>query len=584
MLTTADARQSGIESPANVVSRDPAQPVFDRPRLLGRVVDSKGEPLAGVRVDFSSEDGFSAPSADSDAAGRFERQLESAPTQGAPLEALAQSAEFCESRVVIHADEPALIVMRRLPRVEVRVVGPDGAAPSGSGRVTLGVRGKQNTSLRETSLILDDDGVARSDPLQPGQLVRVCAFFDGFAMKDLARSDELVSDATVHIDVLLSRGVTMRGVVLDERTRRPVAGALVRAEPSDARNLLASPSATTGNSGSFELRGVTASQRIFESPEMLSDLYVLTVEVEDFAFPLERRTVLKHAAAMPPPALVDDLELQLMPAGCGLVVTLHWPDGRASGTQFQVRALDPEGNVFESQASTEGEFAFLELPAGELRVIATSIRPWIARGVACAEISLLRGEKKVLALTLRHADAAIEGRVLDAQGRGLPNVLLSARNFVVQSGARTLVDTLFDFTTSEGRFRIATIYPGVCELTAITDDEMAPLGFWPPLRTVELDEGSLLTSVDFRAEPAVVYAGTLSPMTAIDASEPVLLELTHAQFGTVASLSVHEDGRFTFPGVFGADYLLIAKQGLKELGRLAISRTSNRELVVPLAR
>jgi hypothetical protein len=106
---------------------------------------------------------------------------------------------------------------------------------------------------------------------------------------------------------------------------------------------------------------------------------------------------------------------------------------------------------------------------------------------------------------------------------------------------------------------------------------------WPPRRKLELREGHIATA-DFVAQPAVLCSGQLDPDAPLDASPPMLIELTHAELGTVTTVMAEADRSFAISGVFDADYVLVAKQDGKELGRLAFPRGGSRDLIIPIGR
>ncbi len=576
-LSLGSDNSSGVQAPAAVWSRGSAGQLVKLPRLAGKVVDSSGTPLESVSLSFSSATGFSAASVESDKAGRFFCDLDSVPADGGAIEALAESADFCPTSAPIRIGEEAQIVMLRLPRVEVRVLGPEGIAPAGSGSVRLYFRDKQGTS-RATSLELDEDGIARSDPLPAGQLVNVSSNFDGFARHAMTRSDELVGDATLRVEVVLTRGVTLRGIVLDERTRRPVPGALVRDQPAFPLDWSEAPCATTDESGRFELRAVSASRRVVADDRSTTEYYSVSVEVDGFTLLPRRALVWKQPAAMPRPALIDNIEVLLVPTG-SLIVKLHWPDGRGVGTRHVLVALDSEGNMFQSNMSAGGECALNKVPAGTLNVIARALDP---RGLARTELSLEVGERKVIDLMLCSPDAAVDGCVVDALGRGVPGVLLNVESFIGLSGRRIHTDSFSPRTDAQGRFHVESLQAGSCEFSVESEDSAVAMSYWPPTRTLELRQGSLATAVVFKAAASIRYAGSLAPMAAVDATRSVSLDLTHAEFGTIQSIVVPPSGWFEFAAMPGIDYVLIARQGSKELGRLALPQGGIRELIVPI--
>lgn len=580
---SAQAGGSGTDIPATTAQRVQASRL-----VAGHVVDSTGMAVPGARLEFLSlkDESSVAASALSDGTGSFQSDLGNAWLAGRQLEILASSddAGFLPTSTFVDPSEPVRIVLRRGARVEVRVIASDGAVPSGDVWLSLG-RGEQfQWEFASVRLELDEDGVARSGPLQPARLARVRVDAWDHAVTEFLRTDELVADTTLRIEVRVAPGVRIRGEVLDERTRRPVQGAVVRAESSTATERFRERSDTSDEQGRFEIRGVSPSGRTFVAAmPVLGDVYRLDVEAAGYAFPPARRLVGWHAANALPPEVIDDVELLLVTVGANLWGTLSWPDGKPSGDTHLVRAFDADGNVFETR-SDGPDFAFDSLPAGELRLIATPADDDAPRSLAQAQLRLASGEERELDLVLHRADVVVEGRVLDREGRGLGAVHVSAHAYVQQSGKRTWLAGRTGVTDELGRYRIEGLYPGLCEIQVEPGEAHAHLGFWPPLFRMELDEGRSVRTLDFLAEPAVVYAGRVEPWPAPESSLPVLLELTHPELGPVAAVWVGDDGRFVYPGVFGAAYAIVARQERREVGRLATTPAGASELVVPLSR
>ncbi|MEO6708925.1 MAG: carboxypeptidase-like regulatory domain-containing protein, partial [Planctomycetota bacterium] len=240
--------------------------------------------------------------------------------------------------------------------------------------------------------------------------------------------------------------------------------------------------------------------------------------------------------------------------------------------------FDSMGNEVGFGRITSAEFGFSKIPAGELHVIAMARDP---RGLVQADLTLRAGEVKRAELTLQVPDTAIEGRVVDAQGRGVPGIRLTASNVLESFGLRTALDWIEASTDAQGHFRLEPVYAGTCEVGAEDVEGPMPITVWPPRRKLMLDAASIATGVDFRAEPSVRYFGSIAPIPAIDDSHPVFLELVHAEFGWI-STDFTEDGTFEFFAMPGVDYVLIAKQNHKEIGRVAVSHTGSRNLILPI--
>jgi hypothetical protein len=555
-------------------------------RLTGTVKDSSGRPLPRAKLDFSSPDDEAsvAASSVSDAAGQFEAVLAVDWPAEKLIDAFVRSAGFVASSTSVRVGEPAAITLHRFPRVEVRVITSDGSIPQGVVGLTLS---KPNAEQREAERImvdLDADGVARSGPLELGTLKSVGVDVAGYSLVHQNRSDELVGDQRLLLDVEVRPGVVLRGIVRNELTGRPVPGALVRAGiPTEVR-IFGERASSTDGLGRFELRGVspTGTNFVPNSPGVCS-LYLVEVEAPGFVFPAERRLVLKHLASKPAPASAEDIELLVIPLGGSVSGKLRWADGRECGEKFRVRALDSLGNSFEALRKDDCRYYFDGLPADDLLVFATPLRSDPYPGMSYARLRLAAGEERELDLVLSKGSGVIEGRVIDSQAQSAAGIYVEAHFFVEHASKRTWIDGLSACTDAQGFFRLEGLSPGVYDVMLETDAWPTPFGSRPPQRRLSLEQGQISSAVDFQVEPAVHYAGKLAPWPAQDPTLPVLLEMTHAEFGLVAGVWVKEDGSFVYPPVCGAAYVLIARQGERELGRATTTPAGSRELLVPLS-
>ena len=556
-------------------------------RLSGTVADSSGRPVSRVHLDFSlpADETFVAESAVSDASGQFESLLPVDWDVEQPVEALARAPGFVVTSVSMRADETSLITLRRLPRVEVRVVTSDGSIPKGEVELTIRKPKPLDRESERFIVELEADGVARSGPLEPGTLIRARVDAKGYCGVDSYRSYELAGDQRLSLDFSPVPGVTLRGTVRSELTGRPVAGAVVGTRQGTNNSAFGRRATVTDSAGGFELRGVAPTEQQFvASRPNLNALYSLDVEAPGFMLPPDRRVVLIHAANKPGPALVEHIELLVIPTSASMTGTLRWADGRACGGLFRVRAVDSLGNLFEASCGDGCGYFFNALPPDELRVFATPQRSDLLPAMATATLRLRANERRELALVLQKNSGAIEGRVVGCQGRDLAQLYVDAHAFIEQSGKRVWLDGHTELTDGQGRFRFENLSAGMYDLSVDGEIDGKSLGCWPPVLQVELDEGEVSRPVEIQVEPAAFYGGRLQPWPPADTAQPVLLELIHAEVGSVATVWAREDGSFQLPGVFGAEYVIVARQGDRELGRLPTPKLGARDLIVPLVR
>jgi len=217
--------------------------------VRGAVLDPEGNPVVAAFV--SCED--RPASASSDAEGRFEL-----PPEADGCSAVAtQAAHSPSERTRLSAGRDNILRLTAGGAIEGAVVDEQGRpvdhyllavesfAPSADPKARYG---------RGARTIDDPTGVFRLEKLPPGRYV-LAASAEG---RPPARSDGIEVETgrtTHHVRIVLSRGATLSGRVIDAETRAPLEGARVALDAVTSSGANAIPHATTDAAGSYTLEG-----------------------------------------------------------------------------------------------------------------------------------------------------------------------------------------------------------------------------------------------------------------------------------------------------------------------------------------
>lgn len=196
--------------------------------LAGRVLDEEEEPVAGAHVLVHDEEGQVSGEATAGAEGRYRLEL-------APGDVVVTAQHHQRGPVRREVTLPPgaeveldLVLLEGFGRLDVRVLSDDGVPVTAFG---LWV-GRQEAPLlvrpHRTATAFGPDGVARVGGLVNGTyLVRV--FASGFAPGE-ATAWITGSPKPTEVELVLRRGGSLEGLVLDEETRAPLASAVVAIE------------------------------------------------------------------------------------------------------------------------------------------------------------------------------------------------------------------------------------------------------------------------------------------------------------------------------------------------------------------
>ena len=343
----------------------------------------------------------------------------------------------------------------------------------------------------------------------------------------------------VTLDFALAGAVHARGRVLD-RQRRPIAGAevlflgTVLLEPFTAETdrLLV----TSDAAGVFEVEGLR--------PELA---YRIVADAEGFATgfatcgpflggnPIELDELVLDAGGSIAGTVAPELAAAAPEGGWLVELALEGDDPPGLEMLAQVEAVRPD---------PRGAFAFPGVGPGRYRVslLAASGR----RGASAAAeeaLELAPGEERLL--VLRASRDAIEGQVLDPQGKAVKNCLV--RLFAQAAPERELGSVATD---REGRFRLHVHEAGPFRL----DFGVPTLLFAPrTLAPVEAGERSLVVELEEFHSPFAIHGRVAGEGLAFDQLAITFYDAVSRE--RVARVAfVGADGRFTMENLLDSSY------------------------------
>lgn len=543
---------------------DAARSVQRRGVLAGRVIDPAGRPVEGARIEaFEDEIGSGAPgetheralhaTATSDADGRFALDV----PRGRPLELDVRKPGFALVRVLdCGTGEEVLVKLATAPSLTVRTHRADGApAADVLVRVLPVVEGGFGSWTELGTLRTDAAGVARFDELPIGP-----AIIDVEPRTEILPPPmrvELAPGAAIEREFELVSGPSIPGRVVDGRTKWPIPGARV-----GCRLLMQGRIATTDDRGEFVFEGFPRSGA--------SKLYV---DAPGYG---RAEQVVRDEQSAPLHARAD-FELLTGHVARGRVFAA---DGKTPISGARIEASGPEralSNWDRRATRTRGDGRF-EL--ANLRPDVSHRLSIDARGFA-REVRAFSDAPEELAATefgdiVLRPSACASGRVLDAEGRGVPAQRLQARVFALDAaekdpdGGRTRVLALR--SDHLGRFELCDLPAGRLEVWA-----SIPGAQKEPRLAVELVEGAerpdlvLVVDLGLTIRGRVLDpSGAPIPMVNLSLRKADGTRLGHAPLRTGS------DGTFLCPALEAGRYQLVVwpenREGSESAGTLYANR------------
>jgi protocatechuate 3,4-dioxygenase beta subunit len=221
----------------------------DAAPVTGTVLDPDGHPVAGAFV--ACDDEHVLPATSTDEHGRFRL-----PPEASGCLAVTTHPSFISSdRVRVTAGRDNVLTLNRGGAIEGEVVD-DRGAPVGA--YTLAIESYRGASgdapFGQVKSIEDARGAFLWDSLPPGAYV-LTASADGRPPTRSRSVDVEMSRTTRHVRIVLARGATLSGRVVDADGKQPLAGATVGFDALTSAGMGGGGYARTDESGAYTLEG-----------------------------------------------------------------------------------------------------------------------------------------------------------------------------------------------------------------------------------------------------------------------------------------------------------------------------------------
>jgi RNA polymerase sigma-70 factor (ECF subfamily) len=522
------------------------------------VVDREGRPVSGAVLGRALEDGRPAGGGVTDDAGRVDLVLPLEP--GGLLE--PQRVHVGHERFVPASFVPGgppgeehTVVLAALPWLELRLLDEEGVPITAGAAVRIVVQdadpAEEDEGRSHHDAVRTPDGVLRLPALPVGRMVRLRAGATGFIAHEEEVDLLLRGDDGSRMEVVLQRGVTVRGIVLDAAAREPMPGANVWADSYRHDMGWMTPRTTTDDAGRFVLEGVEAKPHETEDGHLLAKL---SVYAESDGHSTERLGLQLHTWN---DAGEYEMELLLEPTSSHVTGTVRWPDGEPAPLVY-VHAIDALHDSWTVMTDQEGGFALSDLAPGDLHVL---VRSGGIAGDEPLSAALLRTQigpdlGEHLELELVSCTQRIAGRVVDVDGQPVEGLAVTLRYRHRADGLTMGIDGADTRTDAEGRYAFEGLPPGAFGVYAWPEEGLARL---PESHTLDLELGEDAEERDFVVGPGVVFGGHVE--LAPGARERNWLVLTDIESGEV----VHRDrlaqgGAFELPPTLAGVYELAVER------------------------
>lgn len=385
--------------------------------------------------------------------------------------------------------------------------------------------------IGEGDLRTDVDGKAGAEGLAPGK-VTVTVEHDDYTPSD---QSAVLEEEGGRVEVLLSRGGTLGGVVLSE-TRQPVPGAEVSLEGGGARGNPFGAGGGTATDGSGR----------FRFDHLAPGRYTLRASVSgQTSEPVE--------AVLVGTETKDDVTLVLAGGATIRGGVAGLPNELRVGVS--VNASGPNDYWASARTGPDGRFELTGAPAGtiSLRAMAGDFLSGSTRS-ATATVTIAEGQREADAELVFEGNGALSGRVTRG-GRPVADVRLSAREKRGGLGASGRTD-------ESGAFRIEGIVAG--DYTVSAQASFGP-GGRGVTKEIRIDGEATL---DFELPTASLYGVVVDAATKQPLSDArVLAKPEGSATGRAGSATTDTSGRFFVEELEpGPHALTLRRTGYQEAG------------------
>lgn len=454
--------------------------------VSGTVSDIGGGPIAGARVTMRCESIRGARSATDEVIalsgddGSYKLTL----PEGSCAARVTHDDYTNGSKWFRVAAAPLVVDFVLVPGATIRgqVIASDGAPVPGAEVTSRTDRRGFGGYGRATA---DADGRFTLKGIGAGALALV-ASGRGHASRNPTKITVGVGEQVDNVKIVVDRGFSISGTIIDAATRKPIAGVRVHGYAVSGGG--AASSEPTGADGGFELIGLgRGNYGLSAEGDGVMPEYGKSAEVSDKDV---TGIVIEMAAGVSLSGRVDP------PVATAIRIEADQDKISRSNVMNAGRAA----GVTADSDPTTGAFVLHQVPPGEFSVIATHADGRTGK----LAVTVADKDQASLVVTLEPR-ASIAGKVIDASGAAVPGVRVAAEPAVpgLPRRARRLVPPQRDavITGADGSFQIVGLEAGTLDLTVRDDQGSLSPAHGDELAEVELTRGQALTGLVLTVEP-----------------------------------------------------------------------------------
>lgn len=547
---------------------------------VGRATDIAGRPLAGLSVAPYEADGWRVEGWPEEGGSNATDQrgfFELTSRNGAlPTHVRLESSVYLPSIFAVPETSPWEVVLQARPVIEGRVTDPTGAPVSPPGTVTAIVQRGPRDGLIElhvqtqsdgtfrasggTAFMADiqSDGTYRISGLPVGQLTVASTRAQGFPLQYQRVERELTAGSHHVLDLVLEPGLVVRGVVLDEDSRRPVPFAKVWGDVYEFAGTPDAPSTTADAEGRFRLEGFKKHSPVTIGGEEHNIFLMAAAAPEGESSPLSLIT------QAPDERGEYVVELLLSSQLCALTGQVFEHDGTTPAAGVQFWAVDAKDQSISRTTDEIGRFDIEGLAKGHLGYIAYR-RERGASGFfesRLGELGLNHRAVNELQIVLQ-ADSATEiaGRIVDTQDQPAFGVEVRAQYYLSSGGLAYGMFVETATTDADGYYRFTGMHAGHYKLRT-------PGCLSPTSHDLQLTSGQCSTA-NFVSHTCMTVDGWVE-LNGTPADDLQLQVFTpDRQWRTIAEVA--KDGTFQIPDVIASDLELVLYRNGERLDQAPVT-------------